>query len=424
MYRRILDRFHLADTEGSGSLFAALCINAFGAGMFYPFSLIYFTRATALGLGTIGLILTTATLITLVVTPITGALVDRLGARRLVVTSQVLEATGFAVYLVVSSALTLFPAALLVTSATRMFYASFSTMIAEQADGTGRDRWYGMVGVTQSLAASISGFFASLIIGSVGLPGFRVVIAVNACCLVISAILLRRVPAGRRRVANEPTDGGYRSVLSDVAFVRIVGSNTLFILCSMLPGLGLAIYAIDALHVPFWSLGALGLIQTGLVVGLQMRVLRLVEGIRRTQVMRLAGWVWVAACLLFAAADLLPVAAIVPYLFVAASCFTLAQLLYVPTARSLAASMGPTALQGRYVATYELSWGLAGAVGPVLFGISFGVFPAAPWLLMSVVVLGAVVLLRSAEARMPGWENHPLRVDHASGREGQRTAGE
>lgn len=52
MYRSFLgrlDRFQLPDAEGAGSLLAALSINAFGAGMFYPFALIYFTRAVSLG---------------------------------------------------------------------------------------------------------------------------------------------------------------------------------------------------------------------------------------------------------------------------------------------------------------------------------------------------------------------------------------
>jgi MFS family permease len=410
MHRRILDRLHLPHSEGSGSLIAAMCINAFGAGMFYPFALIYFTGVTSLGVATIGLILTTATLVTLAVTPVTGALVDRLGSRQLVVTSQVLEATGFVLYLTVSSGTTLFVASLLVTSATRMFFASFSTMIAEHAAGGDRDRWYGMVGVTQSLAASISGFLASLVIASIGQPGFRTVIALNACCLLGSAVMLRRVPANRRTDDSASADGGYRSVLADGAFVRIVASNALFVLCSMLPGIGLALYITDGLHAPLWTVGVLGIVQTGLVIGFQMRVLRVVEGIRRTRVMQFAGGVWVAACLLFAGAGLLPDLVLVPYVILSVALFTFAQLLYVPTAQSLAASVGPPALQGRYVATYELSWGLARAMSPALFGITFDLTPAAPWLAMSVIVLCAMVVLRSAETRIDTSVNHPLSV--------------
>lgn len=199
-------------------------------------------------------------------------------------------------------------------------------------------------------------------------------------------------------------------MLKDAPFVRIVGGNTLFILCSMLPGIGLAIYVTDALHAPLWTVGALGIVQTGLVIGFQMRVLRVVEGIRRTRVMQFAGCVWVVACLLFAGAGVLPGLVLVPWLILSVALFTLAQLLYVPTAQSLAASLGPPALQGRYVATYELSWGLARAMSPALFGITFDLFPAAPWLAM-VAVVCVMVVLRSAEVRMPGAGDRTIRAE-------------
>ncbi|MBA3276775.1 MAG: MFS transporter, partial [Chloroflexia bacterium] len=92
-------------------LFLALGINAFGAGMFFPFAIIYYQAVTSLPVASIGLALTSATLITLADNPVTGLLVDRFGARRLVVLSHCLEATGFAAYLAVSSALSLFLAA-------------------------------------------------------------------------------------------------------------------------------------------------------------------------------------------------------------------------------------------------------------------------------------------------------------------------
>lgn len=408
MHRRILERLHVPSTEGSGSLIAAMCINAFGAGLFFPFSFLYFTMATSLTVGQVGVILTTATLITLVVTPVTGALVDRLGSRRLVVTSQVIQAVGLGQYLVASSAFTLLLGALLVTSAARMFFASFSTMLAEQGEGADRDRWYGRVGVTENLASSMSGFLASLVIGSVGLPGFRAVIAFNAGCLIGSAVLLRRVPLRQRNETTSP-DGGYRSVLKDRAFLRLVFANALFAVCSMLLGLGLAIYVTDALRAPLWTVGVLGVMQTGLVVGLQMRVLGAVEGIGRIRVMQFAGGLRIVACLLFAAAVLVPGAAVVPWLLQGAGCFTFAQMLYGPTARALAASQGPPELQGRYVATYEFSWGLAAAVSPALFGISYGASVVVPWLLMGALAAVAMLVLRSVEARMTGAVHHRSR---------------
>lgn len=400
MTGRVLERLGLATTGSSASLFIALCINAFGAGMFYPFALLFFTDATSLSVGRVGFILTVATLITLATTPITGALVDRFGPRRLVVLSQVLEATGFAAYLLVASGITLFVASLVVTSAARMFFASFSTLIAQAVEGNERDRWYGLVGMTQALAASASGLAASLVISTVGMAGFRVVIIVNACCLLISGLLLRRTPVRRIPGAARPPGDGYRSVLRDRPFVKIVIANALFVLCSMLPGLGLAVFVTDGLGAPLWAVGMLGIVQTALIVGGQRAALRTVESRQRTRIMLGAGLLWIVACVLMALAVALPGWMIVPWLLGAIVVFTVAQMLYIPTARALAAGMGPDAVQGRYIATYEFSWGIAAALGPMLFGVTFEVSPAAPWIVVAGLVLVAVMILRSADQGM------------------------
>lgn len=414
MIGRLVDRLALSPTEGTGSLLAALCINAFGAGMFYPFALLFFSEATSLSVGRIGLILTIATLVTLSVTPITGALVDRFGPLRPVIASQLLGASGFAMYLLVSSATTLFLASLVVTAAARMFFASFSTLVAQSAATTERDRWYGLVGVTQTLTASVSGFLASLVIATTGMGGFRAVIVLNACCLLLAGWLLRRMPELRQAPVRSMSDHGYREVVRDAAFVKIVASNALFVLCSMLPGLGLAVYAVDGLGAPLWAVGALGVVQTGLTLGCQGPVLRKVRSHRRTRVMLGAGCIWVLACVLYAAAAAIPAIAVVPWLFVAAAVFTVAQLLYIPTARALAAGMGPEALQGRYIAAYEFSWGLAAALGPLLFGVAFDLFPPAPWLVMTGLVLIAIAILRSAAPGIEVTSNRSLTTEPAS----------
>ncbi|MDQ3656685.1 MAG: MFS transporter, partial [Chloroflexota bacterium] len=388
-------------------LFLALGINAFGAGMFFPFAIIYYQAVTSLPVASIGLALTSATLITLSVNPVTGVLVDRFGARRLVVLSHCLEATGFAAYLAVSSALSLFAAALLATAGARMFFASSSTLIAEMAAGADRDRWYGLVGITQSIGASLSGVLASLLIGSTGVNGFRVIIAVNVGCLLISAALIHRSRSARPHQRTGSESIGYRTILRDKVFLTVIGGNLLFVLASMLMGIGSAVYVTEALDAPLWSVGVIGAAQTVLVIGCQTRVSNRMSGVRRTRTMGLAGAIWIVAYLGFAAGGLIPRPLIVPYLFIVAITFTIAQLFYMPASRALAAGMGPTEARGRYIATYELSWGLAAAISPAMFGIVYGLAPHAPWLVMAVGVAVAVCLLRIAEPGIPPWQNRP-----------------
>jgi MFS family permease len=390
------------------SLFLAITINAFGAGMFFPFALLYYQHATDLSVSTIGVALTAATLITLAVGPITGALVDRYGARRLVVIAQCIEAVGFVGYLMVSSAESLFVAAMVATAGTRMFFASFSTLIAESVEGADRDRWYGLVGMSQSVGASVSGLLASFFVGSVGFEGFRGIIVGNACCLLLSAALIGRSGPVRIVSGHNRDSGGYSRVLRDRVFLVVVACNGLFILCSMMFGVGFTVFAVDALDMPFWTLGAIGVLNTLFTVCMQTRITDRVKGIRRTRSMLGAGGVLIAACSLYVMGLHIPESMIVPYVLIAGLVFTSGQLLYVPASRAFAATLAPEGVQGRYVAAFEFSYGAAAASAPALFGYSFDRGPAAPWLVMIGVLLMAVTLLRLVEARISLERNVPL----------------
>jgi len=418
MFQDLRSAILRAHGASSFPLFVALAVNAFGAGMFFPFAMLYYQAVTALPVATIGVTLTSATLATLAVGPVTGVLVDRYGARPLVVGSQCLEAAGFAAFLAVSTAGTLLAAALVATAGARMFYASCSALIADMTTGQERDRWYGLVGITQSAGASLSGLMASVMLGAIGMDGFRVIIGTTAACFLGTAVLIHRLRGVQPRVQGGPLPAsqGYRTILRDTTFLAIVGSNFLFVLCSMVMGIGLVVYATEAMRVPLWSLGAIGLLQTALTVGLQVRVTHRFAGIRRTRAMTFAGVLWVIACLGLAAGTLVAEGAAIPYLLVMACIFTIGTLCYVPASRALAAGRGPTHSQGRSIALYELSWGLAAAAAPATFGVLYGTAPSLPWVVMSLAVVAAIGVLLVAERRLPAWQNFPAATPPPAGK--------
>jgi MFS family permease len=409
MATRQLRRVRTAFFGGSPGLFLAISINAFGAGMFFPFALLYYQRVTDLSVASIGFAITSATLITLSFNPVAGILVDRFGARPLVVASQVVEAIGFVGYLLVSTSISLFFAAMVATAGTRMFYASFSTLIAESVVGADRDRWYGLVGVSQTIGGSLSGITASLLIGTVGLNGFRIIIVTNACCLVASALLIWKSTPRRVTAVTEPgNDKGLSSVLHDVPFLKLVACNGLFTVCSMMSGVGAVLFVIEVLRVPLWWIAVTGLVNSILIVGLQSRVVAAIKGVRRTRVMSYAGLLWILACLLFALGMAIPDHVIMPYVLLAGIVFTASQLLYVPSSRALAAAMAPPQRRGRYIAAFEFSYGLAAAIAPALFGFAYDRAPVSPWLLMIAIILFAVILLQHLQSRIAAVQDIPV----------------
>jgi MFS family permease len=79
-------------------LVGALFIDSAGTGMFLPFSLLFFLATSSLPLTRIGLGLSIAALVRIPATIAAGPLSDRFGPRAAILTSQLLQAAGFAGY--------------------------------------------------------------------------------------------------------------------------------------------------------------------------------------------------------------------------------------------------------------------------------------------------------------------------------------
>jgi MFS family permease len=59
---------------------------------------------------------------------------------------------------------------------------------------------------------------------------------------------------------------------------------------------------------------------------------------------------------------------------------TVGELLLVPTATALTASLAPAEMRGRYMGVYNLTWGVSYGLGPVMGGLlSDRIAPVATW---------------------------------------------
>ena len=141
--------------------------------------------------------------------------------------------------------------------------------------------------------------------------------------------------------------GGYRVVLRDRAFVALVGVNTVFALASIMLGLALPTVVTEVLAGPGWLSAAVTVV------------------------------------------------------------FTAAELLHAPASTALAAALAPARRRGRYLATFQYSFTLASLVAPVFFTSLFAATPAAPWLVMAVLVaISGIDVLRLERAFAPAALGH------------------
>ncbi|HTK07119.1 MAG TPA: MFS transporter [Ktedonobacteraceae bacterium] len=412
--------------RGREVLVLAFLIDALGTGLYQPFSLLYFQKIAQLDLPAIGVAFTIATMLTLPMNPLTGSLVDRFGARPLVIVSQLLQATGFLGYLFVRTIPLLFATAFLVTAGNRIFYASATTLIAEVAGYDERDRWFGFVGTIQNVGLIVGGLLAGLIVTFGSFNGYRVLILADVCSFLLMALALcwHRAPHQPNdpvedlfsdRVEVLPNDQaddslrgrtladeqvGYRVVLADRPFLVLVACNVVFALCPLMMSLGLPIYAIETLKLSTVTVGSLFAFNSLLVICTQTVMVRFLEPFRRTRSLFVACLLWIVGCLLFALAPLIPRVLLIPYLFGAVAIYAFAGMIAGSMSAALAAACSPAQTLGRYMALFELAWGIAGAIAPAMFVWLNATGPSHTWIALMGPVLIVGPLLFWLEAHL------------------------
>jgi MFS family permease len=319
----------------------------------------------------------------------------------LTASSQFIETMGLLGYLFVHSVPMLFLMAVLVTAGNRMFYAAQTTLVVDLALPHERDRWYGLVGAIRSLGSGMGGLLVGLALSMNHPDLYRVLIGGSALCYLMAGGLLWRLSEPGTRLVEPiiPVKSG--AVWTDRVFLGFLISNLAFPLCGFMLTIALPVYLPQAVHAPAWVLGPALALNSLLVISCQTLVVRFLEPYRRTRVLGMAALVWCLSCSLFVLALIIPHLLLVPYLLLVVALFTLASLIYTPTANALVADFGPTALRGRYLATYEFCWGVASALTPVLFTVLYAVTPALPWMVLAGMLAASGMFMRWFERRLP-----------------------
>ena len=92
---RVLQRLGFPSVGPHRRFVTAIAVDALGSGVFMPLSMLYFLAATPLSLLQVGLAISVASAIALPAGPLVGSLVDRLGAKHVLLAGNLLQAVGF-----------------------------------------------------------------------------------------------------------------------------------------------------------------------------------------------------------------------------------------------------------------------------------------------------------------------------------------
>ncbi|MFE5806424.1 MFS transporter [Streptomyces sp. NPDC056491] len=405
-----------AKVAGERSLLLGIGISAVGIGMYIPFSLVFFHHVTGLSLTLVGLVMTVTGLAGLALMPLAGSAVDRFGAKRVNLVLYATRALGFALYPFATS-LPAFAAVALVTAlADRSFGVVQQSLIGEVARGAARDRLQASTRALQNAGMGAGALLVSGVLALWGTGGFTCTAWGNSLAFALAGLLVSRVravrTAGAAGAAGASPVGpvGYRTVLRDRPFLGLTAANFLTALGYSALSVLFPLYLSTWLKAPDSLTGAAFTVNTVLCAGIGVLIAGRVRrsGARRTRSAALGALLFAAA---FAGQIVLGTlrpgrTVTLIALLVIVVVYTLGELVHSPSGGALSVSAAPEPVRGRYLATYQLSYSLAGALAPSLFTALLAVDGRLPWAVLAVAATGAALALLRLERHLPAEAVH------------------
>lgn len=375
------------------TLEAGFLVNAYGTGVAYPFLVIYLHNVRGLSLAMSGLVLATIGAASLVMSPLIGLAIDRVGGRRMLAASLVLVAAGYGLFPLVREPWHAFAVALLVGVGSGAFWPSQSTLLAGLAPQERRHTAYALQRGAYNLGLGLGGMTGGLIATTARPSSFTVLFLVNAAASLLFSTLLPLVPEPMRYEAAAGSGerrGGYLDVIRHRPFLGLVFLNFVFISVGQTQLELLPVFAKNEAGVNERQIGLIFLVSTLVLVVCQLPVAKLLEGRSRMRALALMPALWAIAWLVVEAGGAWFEAAAAALVFgLAAAVFGLGECLHGPTQGALVADLAPPLLRGRYLALSSSSWDLGYVAGPAIGGAVLAVAPLALWPLAAAICLAA-----------------------------------
>lgn len=397
------ERFGIPDVGSHRRFVLALTIDALGSGVFGPVAMLYYLAVSNVSLARIGLAISISAAIAMPLVLVVGHLVDQVGARRILLVSNLIQAVAYIGALWATS----FVGILVVTTTAAVgqacFWGSYSPTVAEISHAGERELWFGFIGALRNLGLALGGLLAGIAVAVGTHTAYHLVVIANAISyLAAFGLLASEGAASRARPVRSSEDKSHWAVaLRDRDYRLVVGANLLYAVASLALTYAMPVYAVHVLALPGWLAGAVYIVNTVIVAFGQGIVVANMRGHVRRNIVIAGNVAFAAGFVIMAIAGRVSVSAAVVAVLLGTAVYTFGEVLCGPPLTTIAVDSRPAAVRGRYLGLYQVSWNVAGIVAPAGFAWLLehsvtGVW----WVLIAVTVLGALMTALMAR-RLP-----------------------
>ena len=399
------------DLPREGKLLLSVVVFEFlGTGLVLPFHVIYLHEVRGFSLSDVGLLLALPPLVGFLVVGPGGTLIDRLGARSILVGTMLLLVCGDVLLAFAATPWAAGAALTLSGVAFGVSWPASQSFIAAAVPAGLRQRYFGVSFTLLNLGIGIGGIIGGAFLDVDRLGTFQTIYLLDAVSFLPGLFLLL-VPL--RHVAGRPVHDesledarvSYLAVLRRpaVASLMLLGFVSSFVGYSQLNA-GMPAFARAVGEVSTQGLGLAFAANTVVIVLLQLVVLQRIEGRRRTRVIAVMGVLWAVSWVLLGGSGLVP-GTLGATMLVAgcASVFALGETLLQPTIPALVNDLAPDHLRGRYNALSSAAFQLAAIIAPPVSGALIGHHLGNLYvgsLVVGSLVVGALAIVR-LEPQLP-----------------------
>lgn len=368
----------------------AVAVQRLGTGFTLPFTLILLHEVRGIALPTVGLLLAIPGVVGLASVPVGGALIDRLGPRRVLVGCQLLIASGQLLLAFATRPGAALVALLLNGVGLGPSFPAGNALLNRLVPSPGQAaRAFGMQFTIINAGIGVGTLVASAVVDTSQAWTFEALFVGAGVSSLLMAVLL---PAAPHAVPSERLAApSYRLVLSDRSFRQVCLASFLFAMTGYAAlDTGVPAFARVEGHVPPSAVALCFTVNTVLIVALQLPALRWVRHWRRTRALATAAALWGASWLLLGLAPSTPVA------LAFAALFGLGEVFQSPAMGPLVNALASDELRGRYNALSGATFSVAFVLSPALSGALIGNGLGRLWIALLVAgsAVTAVVMLR------------------------------
>jgi MFS family permease len=382
-------------------------LNFLGYGLVLPFEIIYLHQIRGFSTSTAGLVLAATMGSSAIVTPPTGALLDRYSAKVFVVAGSLASALGYAGFAFVDRPWQGFACSIVGGAGLGAAGTANRTLVVrlirpeQRAAAFALNRVAGNFGI--GAGATLGGF---IVAAAQQLGSFQILYVFDAVTSAAFAlIVLAAVPSPRADIAT-PADAnrtGFRAVARDPLFLVVIAANIVLVVVghtffsNILPPFAKA-------HTPIGpaEIGIIILVNTVFIVIAQIPAVRLIARMRRTHAFAVTSVLFAVALLGVLPATFVHSAlAATSILAGVAIVLAIGEIAHILVLGPLVADMAPAHLLGRYLSLYSLTFTGSLALGPAIGGLLLQTSPDAIWWGGALAAVLAGVILLGLGDRIP-----------------------